>query len=101
EFKLQVQRGMAEAYHDAGRFVKGVMQRKKLIQMAEKSKVEPLELAYMVHGLAESHKEMGQLPEAVEAYRKAISLKEKHGADKVSQGKSWYALGEVYSGQKK
>ncbi len=101
EFKLQVQRGMAEAYHDAGRFVKGVMQRKKLIQMAEKSKVEPLELAYMMHGLAESHKEMGQLPEAVEAYRKAITLKEKHGADKVSQGKSWYALGEVYSGQKK
>jgi tetratricopeptide (TPR) repeat protein len=44
---------------------------------------------------------MGQLPEAVEAYRKSITLKEKHEGDKVSQGKSWYALGEVYAGQKK
>jgi tetratricopeptide (TPR) repeat protein len=101
EFKLQIQRGMSEAYHDAGRYVKGVMQRKKLLQMAEKTKVDPLELASMYFGLAESHKEMGQLPEAVDAYRKSISLKEKHDADKSSQGKSWYALGEVYSGQRK
>lgn len=101
DFKLQAQRGMAEAYHDAGRFVKGVMQRKKLIQMAEQQKVEPLEIGYMYHGLAESHKEMGQLPEAVEAYRKSLTLKEKHGADHVSQGKSWYALGEVYAGMQK
>lgn len=101
DFKLQIQRSMAEAYHDAGRFVKGVMQRKKLIQQAEAQKVDPLELAYMYHGLAESHKEMGQMPEAVEAYRKSIRLKEQHKADSVSQGKSWYALGEVLAGGKK
>ncbi|MCC7508120.1 MAG: tetratricopeptide repeat protein [Planctomycetes bacterium] len=101
DYKLQIQRNMAEAYHDAGRFVKGVMQRKKLIQQAEANKVAPLEIAYMLHGLAESHKEMGQMPEAVEAYRKSIRLKEQQNADKVSQGKSWYALGEVLAGGEK
>jgi tetratricopeptide (TPR) repeat protein len=101
DFKLQIQRSLAEANHDAGRFVKGVMQRKKLIQQAEKLKAPPLELGYMHHGLAESHKEMGQLAEATEAYRRAIALKERGGADPASLGKSWFALGECYAGQKK
>src|SRR5690606_16161271 len=72
EFQLQIQRSMSEAYHDAGRYVKGVMQRKKLIQMAEKQKVEPLELGFMYHGLGESQREMGQIPEAIESYRKSL-----------------------------
>jgi tetratricopeptide (TPR) repeat protein len=101
DFRLQVQRSMAEAYHDAGRYVKGVMQRKKLLQMAEQQKVDPLELGFMYHGLGESQKEMGQAAEAAESYRKALGLKEKHGADDVSLGKSWFALGECYAGQKK
>jgi len=101
EFRLQIQRSMSEAYHDAGRFVKGVMQRKKLIQMAEQQKVDPLELGYMYHGLGESQKEMGQIAEASESYRKALSLKDKHKADDLSLGKSWFALGECYAGQKK
>jgi tetratricopeptide (TPR) repeat protein len=100
-FRLQIQRSMSEAYHDAGRYVKGVMQRKKLIQMAEAQKVDPLELGYMYHGLGESQREMGQVPEAVESYRKSITLKTKAGADAVSLGKSWFSLGECYGGGKK
>jgi tetratricopeptide (TPR) repeat protein len=101
EFMLQIQRSISEAYHDAGRFVKGVMQRKKLIQMAEQQKVEPLEVGFMYHGLGESQKEMGQTAEAAESYRKALTLKEKHGADDISLGKSWFALGECNAGMRK
>ena len=92
---------MSEAYHDAGRYVKGVMQRKKLIQMAEKQRVEPLELGFMYHGLGESQREMGQIPEAIESYRKSLSLKEKGEADKVSLGKTWYSMGECLAGGNK
>lgn len=101
EFQLQIQRSMSEAYHDAGRYVKGVMQRKKLIQMAEKQGVDKLELGYMYHGLGESQKEMGQMPEAIESYRKALGLKEKGEADEISLGKTWYAMGELYAGGEK
>jgi tetratricopeptide (TPR) repeat protein len=101
DYQLQIQRSMSEAYHDAGRYVKGVMQRKKLIEMAEKQKVEPLELGYMYHGLGESQREMGQVPEAVESYRKSISHKEKGKAEPVSLGKTWYSMGECLAGGKK
>jgi len=101
EFMLQIQRSTSEAYHDAGRFVKGVMQRKKLIEMAEKQKVDPLELGYMYHGLGESQKEMGQVPEAIESYRKSLSYKDKGKADQVSLGKTWYAMGECLAGGQK
>ena len=98
DFQLQIQRSMSEAYHDAGRYVKGVMQRKKLIQMAEQQKLDPLELGYMYHGLGESQREMGQVPESIESYRKSLSLKEKGEADKVSLGKTWYSMGECLAG---
>lgn len=101
EFQLQVQRSLSEAYHDAGRYVKGVMQRKKMIEMAEKQGVDKLEIGYMYHGLGESQKEMGQMPEAIESYRKALSLKKKGEADEISLGKTWYALGELYAGGEK
>lgn len=101
DFQLQIQRSMSEAYHDAGRYVKGVMQRKKLIEMAEKQGVAPLEIAFMWHGLGESQREMGQVPEAVESYRKAITLKEKNDAENVSLGKTWYSMGECYAGGEK
>jgi tetratricopeptide (TPR) repeat protein len=101
EYLLQIQRSTSEAYHDAGRFVKGVMQRKKLIEMAEKQKVDPLELGYMYHGLGESQREMGQVPEAVESYRKSLSHKEKGKADQVSLGKTWFSMGECLAGGKK
>ncbi|MCA8912526.1 MAG: tetratricopeptide repeat protein, partial [Planctomycetes bacterium] len=101
DFQLQIQRSMSEAYHDAGRYVKGVMQRKKLIQMAEQQKVDPLELGYMYHGLGESQREMGQVPEAIESYRKSLHLKEKAGADDVSLGKTQYSMGECLAGGNK
>ncbi|MEZ5991422.1 MAG: tetratricopeptide repeat protein [Planctomycetota bacterium] len=101
EFQLQIQRSMSEAYHDAGRYVKGVMQRKKLIQMAEQQKVDPLELGYMYHGLGESQREMGQVPEAIESYRKSLSHKAKAGADNVSLAKTQYSLGECLAGGNK
>lgn len=100
-FKLQIQRSLAETYHDAGRFVKGVMQRKKLVQQAEAQKLPPLELGFMYHGLGESQKEMGQHAEAADSFRRAISLKEKGEADKVSLGKSWFSLGETLGAAKK
>ncbi|MCG3185026.1 MAG: hypothetical protein ICCCNLDF_03203 [Planctomycetes bacterium] len=101
EFQLQIQRSMSEAYHDAGRYVKGVMQRKKLVQMAEQQKVSPLELGYMYHGLGESQREMGQVPDAVESYRKSLSLKQKAGADAVSMAKTYFSMGECLAGGKK
>lgn len=101
EFQLQIQRSMSEAYHDAGRYVKGVMQRKKLIKMAEEQKVDPLELGFMYHGLGESQREMGQVPEAIDSYRKSLTLKEKGEADKVSLGKTWYSMGECLAGGNK
>ena len=101
DFMLQIQRSMSETYHDAGRFVKGVMQRKKLIQMAEEQKLDPLEIGYMYHGLGESQREMGQVPEAIDSYRKAIGLKEKGKAGEVSLGKSWYSMGECLAGGNK
>jgi len=100
-FSLQIQRSMAEMHHDASRFVKAVMARKKLVQQAEAMKVEPRELAFMLHGLGESTKEMNQPAEAAESFRKAISLKEKSGADGVSQAKTWYALGECLGASRK
>lgn len=101
DFRLQIQRSMSEAYHDAGRYVKGVMQRKKMIQMAEAQKVNPLELGYMYHGLGESQREMGQVPEAIESYRKSLILKQKGGADKVSLAKTQYSMGECLAGGNK
>ena len=101
EFQLQIQRSMSETYHDAGRFVKGVMQRKKLIKMAEEQKVEPLELGFMYHGLGESQREMGQVPEAIESYRKSLTLKQKGEADNVSLAKTWYSMGECLAGGNK
>lgn len=99
--KLQIQRAMAEMHHDAGRFVKAVMARKKVIQLAETLKLPPLELGFMHHGLGESTKEMNQPAEAADSYRKSIALKDKGGADAVSMGKSWYALGECLGASKK
>ncbi|MEE9311845.1 MAG: hypothetical protein V3V10_05460 [Planctomycetota bacterium] len=101
DFKLQIQRSLAELYHNAAKYVKGVMHRKKVIKMATEHGVEPLELAYMHHGLGESQKEMRQIPDAVESFKKAISYKEKAKADNVSQGKSWFSAGECYAGMDK
>jgi tetratricopeptide (TPR) repeat protein len=101
DYQLQIQRSMSEAYHDAGRYVKGVMQRKKLIEMAEKQKIDPLELGFMYHGLGESQREMGQVPEAIDSYRKSLGFKEKGKADQVSLGKTWYSMGECLAGGKK
>lgn len=101
DFQLQVQRSLAELYHDAGKYVKGVMHRKKVIKMATELGIEPLELAFMHHGLGESQKEMRQIPDAVESFKKAISLKEKADADNVSIGKSCYSAGECYAGMEK
>lgn len=101
EFKLAVQRALGEMHSDAGRPVKAVMARKKVIEQAEKLKVDTLELGFMYHGLGESTKAMNQPAEAAEAYRKAIALKEKGKADAVSLGKSWYSLGECLGEGKK
>jgi len=101
EFKLSVQRALGEMHHDAARFVKAVMARKKVVELAERLKVDPLELGFMYHGLGESTKEMDNPVEAAEAYRKSLALKEKAKADAVSMGKSWYALGDCLGAAKK
>lgn len=101
EFKLAIARAQGELHNDAGRPVKAVMARKKVIELAEKLKVDALELGFMYHGLGESTKAMDNAAEAIEAYRKAIALKEKGKADAVSLGKSWYSLGDCLGEAKK
>jgi tetratricopeptide (TPR) repeat protein len=92
---------MGDMHHDAGRFVKAVMARKKAIQQAEAMKLDAKELAAMYHGLGESTKEMNQPGEAAESFRKAISIKEKAEADGVSLAKSYYSLGECLGQSRK
>jgi tetratricopeptide (TPR) repeat protein len=100
-FKLQIQRGMGDMHHDAARFVKAVMARKKAIQQAESLKLEAKEMAALYHGLGESTKEMNQPGEAAESYRKSINMKEKAEADGVSLAKSWFSLGECLGASRK
>ncbi|MCC6465727.1 MAG: tetratricopeptide repeat protein [Planctomycetes bacterium] len=101
ELKFQLQRSLAETYHDAGKYVKAVMHRNKLAQMAEALKLPALELGYIFHGLGDSQLEQGNAADAAESLRKALALKEKGNADAVSRAKSWFALGQALAAQKR
>ena len=98
---LQMQRGLAEVYHDGGKAVPAVMARRKAVKLADDAKVEPLTRGFIWHGLAESLKDLGQTAEAVKTYETAIKHKQGGKADGVSLGKTYFGLGEALVGEQR
>ncbi|MCC6573984.1 MAG: tetratricopeptide repeat protein [Planctomycetes bacterium] len=98
---LQMQRGLAEVYHDGGKPVPAVMARRKAVKLSDEAKVDPLARGFIWHGLAESLKELGQNAEAVKTYEGAIKHKQAGKADGVSLAKSYFGLGEALIGEQK
>ncbi len=98
---LQMQRGLAEVYHDGGKAVPAVMARRKAVKIADEARIEPLTRGFICHGLAESLKELGQAQEAVKTFEMAIKHKQAGKADGVSLGKSFFGLGESLIGEQK